>query len=162
MPAPELTCIICGEPSNGYHFCKTCYAKYGNHPIDLRIMLGDETEILDEWGNRKYKTESGVYVRSISEKTVMDWLWANDIRAVYEKEVFYKEKRTGEKKALKPDFYLPKYNLYIEFNGLTDPEYLKIKEYSMEIYKEKKMKVIVLNGKSIRNLDKSLGPELLA
>lgn len=30
----ELTCIICGEPSNGKHFCRSCYAKYKDRSVD--------------------------------------------------------------------------------------------------------------------------------
>ena len=34
----DLTCIICGEPSNGKHFCLNCYSKYKNKAIDLKIF----------------------------------------------------------------------------------------------------------------------------
>lgn len=47
----ELTCIICGEPSNGKHFCRSCYAKYKDRSVDIRITHCTETEILDEYGN---------------------------------------------------------------------------------------------------------------
>ena len=33
----ELKCLICNEDSNGKHFCKTCFNKYKNATIELKI-----------------------------------------------------------------------------------------------------------------------------
>ena len=33
----KLTCLICGKPSNGKHFCLDCWKKYKDKSIDLRI-----------------------------------------------------------------------------------------------------------------------------
>lgn len=33
----ELTCLLCGELSNGKHFCRTCYVKYKDRSVDIRI-----------------------------------------------------------------------------------------------------------------------------
>ena len=33
----ELTCIICGKPSNGKHFCIDCWNQYKVRSIDIRL-----------------------------------------------------------------------------------------------------------------------------
>ena len=66
----ELTCIICGEPSNGKHFCLKCWNKYKDKSIDVRITNCKEVEIIDAYGNLQYKCDDGRKVRSKSEKIV--------------------------------------------------------------------------------------------
>ena len=43
----ELTCIICGEPSNGKHFCYNCYKKYANKVLYLKVLKCKEFEKLE-------------------------------------------------------------------------------------------------------------------
>ena len=35
--ASELTCIICGEPSNGKHFCMKCYKEFANKVLYIQV-----------------------------------------------------------------------------------------------------------------------------
>ena len=69
----ELMCIICGEPSNGKHFCLKCYHKYKDRSVDIRIVNCRDTEILDAYGNLQYKCDDGRKVRSKSEKIISDF-----------------------------------------------------------------------------------------
>ena len=124
--ASDLTCIICGEDSNGKHFCYNCYSKYKDRSIDIRISNCRDTQVIDEYGNKSKKTKDGRSVRSLSEKIIIDYFFDNFIRVVYEKTVPYTNEKS-EHATLHPDFYLPDYNLYIEFNGLTNKSYLKQK-----------------------------------
>ena len=80
----NLTCIICGENSNGKHFCRNCYNKYKERSVDIRITHCTDTEILDEYGNLTYKCADGRKVRSRAEAMISDWLYHNKIRSVYE------------------------------------------------------------------------------
>ena len=73
----ELTCIICGEPSNGKHFCIKCWQKYKDKAIDLRITHCNSTQILDEYGNKTKKAKDGRFVRSLSEKIILDYFIVN-------------------------------------------------------------------------------------
>ena len=68
--ADELTCIICGEPSNGKHFCVSCYHEYKNRSVDIRLKNLKFETILDDYGNLKYKCEDGRYVRSLQEQSI--------------------------------------------------------------------------------------------
>ena len=154
----ELTCIICGRPSNGKHFCFKCWNKYKDRSVDIRITNCKETEIIDEYGNKKIVCEDGRKVRSRAEKIINDFFFTNKIRVVYEKEIYYAE--NGENKTLHPDFYLPDYELYIEYNGLTSKSYLKSKEYTLKIYNDLNLKVEILTDSDIDNINARLKPLL--
>lgn len=158
---PKLTCIICGENSNGLHFCKKCYAKYKDRSVDIRITNCSETEILDEYGNKQYKCDDGRKVRSRAEAIICSWLYNNKIRVKYEEPVYYIDEKTGETKELHPDFYLPDYELYIEYNELTNPKYLKSKEYTQKIYDKIGLKVIIMNDKDLLDVSACLKPKLI-
>lgn len=156
--ADELACIICGKPSNGKHFCKECYFKYKDRSIDIRIINCSGTQILDEYGNRKYTCDDGRKVRSRAELAIGNWLFNNKIRAVYEKEVYYEE--NGEAKTLHPDFYLPDQDYYIEYNELTNKPYVQSKEYTQKIYEKIGFKVIIMTDKDLENIAACLKPKL--
>ena len=159
-PSSDLTCIICGEPSNGKHFCTGCYHTYKDRAIDIRIMNCRDTQVIDEYGNQTKKAKDGRRVRSLSEKVIIDYFFDNYIRVVYEKSVPYINEK-GESATLHPDFYLPDYDLYIEFNGLNNKSYLKKKDYANKIYLEKGLKVEILEPKDIDDVEESL-PRILS
>ncbi len=150
-----ITCLICGENSNGKHFCRSCYFKYKDRSIDIRITNCNSTQLLDEFGTRTKKAKDGRYVRSLSEKIIIDYFFDNYIRVVYEKTIPYVNEK-GEEKQLHPDFYLTDYDLYIEFNGLTNKAYLKKKDYANKIYKEKGLKVEILESNDIDDIEATM------
>ena len=156
----DLTCIICGEPSDGKHFCKTCYFKYKDRSVDIRITHCRETQILDEYGNCTIVAPDGRKVRSRAEYMILSWLWEKRVRTVYEQRIYYEDETTHEQKELKPDFYLPDYNLYIEYNELKSKQYLKSKEYVMNIYQSKGKKVIIMTDEDLNDIGKCLCPLL--
>lgn len=154
----EITCIICGKPSSGKHFCKDCYYKYKNRSVDLRITNCIETQILDEYGNLQYKCADGRKVRSRAEMIINDFLFNNKIRAVYEETIFYKE--DNQDKTLHPDFFLPDFNTYLEYNELTKKSYLKSKDYAQKIYNSLSKKVIIMTDKDLMDIASFLKPKL--
>ena len=156
----ELSCIVCGEPSNGKHFCYNCYNKYKDRSIDIRISNCRDTQVIDEYGNKTKKTKDGRNVRSLSEKIIIDYFFDNYIRVVYEKTIPYVNEK-GEDANLHPDFYLPDYDLYIEFNGLTNKSYLKKKNYANKIYEEKGYRVVILESQDIDDIEGTL-PRILS
>ena len=102
--AEGLTCLICGEPSNGKHFCLSCYHKYKDKAIDLRITNCKEVKVLDQYGNLSIECDDGRMVRSRAEALISNFFYNNKIRSVYEKTVYYTDPETGEDKTLHPDF----------------------------------------------------------
>ena len=156
----DLTCIVCGENSNGKHFCYDCYNKYKERSIDIRISNCLYTQVIDEYGNKTKKTKDGRSVRSLSEKIIIDYFFDNFIRVVYEKTIPYVNEK-GEDAVLRPDFYLPDYDLFIEFNGLTNKSYLRKKNYALKIYEEKGYKVVILESQDIDDIEGTL-PRILS
>ena len=104
----DITCILCGEPSNGKHFCLKCYREYKDHSVDIRIKNCRDIEIIDKYGNKKIKTKDGRFVRSLSEKIILDYFFDHYVRVVYEKTIPYINEK-GENAELYPDFYLQDY-----------------------------------------------------
>lgn len=151
----ELTCIICGEHSNGKHFCLKCYHEYKDHSVDIRITNCRDVEIIDKYGNKKIKTKDGRFVRSLSEKIILDYFFDHYTRVVYEKTISYINEK-GENAELHPDFYLQDYDLYIEFNGLTNKTYLRKKDYASKIYASKGYNVAILDSNDINDIESAL------
>ena len=151
----DITCIICGEPSNGKHFCFKCYKEFKDHSVDIRITNCRDIEIIDRYGNKKIKTKDGRFVRSLSEKIILDYFFDHYIRVVYEKTIPYINEK-GENAELHPDFYLQDYDLYIEFNGLTNKTYLRKKDYVNKIYASKGYNVAILDSNDINDIEGAL------
>lgn len=151
---PEITCLLCGEPSNGKHFCYDCYLKYKGHSFDIRITNCRDVEMLDQYGNKNIYAENGIAVRSQSEARILDYLFNHNIKVIYERTIPYK-KENGEEAKLKPDFYLPDYDLYIEYNGYTGERYGKKVEYVQKIYKQEGYIVEFLSPEDIKKIDET-------
>lgn len=156
--ANDLTCIICGEPSNGKHFCYDCWAKYKEKSIDIRITNCKDVKILDQYGNLTIECDDGRKVRSRAEALISNFFYNNKIRSVYERTIYYEE--DGEDKTLHPDFYLPDYELYIEYNEIKKKSYLKSKEYTMAIYKKLGFKVVIMDDQDLNSIAGFLKPIL--
>ena len=154
----ELKCIICGKNSNGKHFCIECWNKYKDKSIDLRITNCKDCEVIDAYGNLTIECDDGRKVRSRAEALISNFLYNNKIRSVYEKTIYYEEK--GENKTLHPDFYLPDYELYIEYNEIKKKHYLKNKEYTKKIYDKLGFKVIIMDDKDLNSIAGFLKPKL--
>ncbi len=154
----ELTCLTCGNPSNGKHFCAKCYHKYKDRAIDIRIKNCTDIEILDQYGNLTIKCDDGRKVRSRAEALISNWLYKEAVRSVYEKTIYYTE--NGENKTLHPDFYLPDYELYIEYNEIAIKPYLKSKEYTKKIYESLGYKVLIMTDKELQDIEAYLKPAL--
>jgi hypothetical protein len=154
----ELTCIICGASSNGKHFCFECWNKYKDKSIDIRITNCKEVKILDQYGNLTIECDDGRRVRSRAEALISNFFYNNKIRSVYEKTVYYEE--NGESKTLHPDFYLPDYDLYIEYNEIKKKSYLKSKEYTKKIYEKLGLKVVIMDDQDLNSIAGFLKPIL--
>lgn len=155
----ELNCIICGENSNNKHFCYSCYKKYKDRAIDIRITNCKDVEILDAYGNLQYKCDDGRKVRSKSEKIISDFLFKYGIRTIYEKTVYYYPNE-NETITLHPDFYLPDFDCYIEHNGVDTKSYKANKAKTEEMYKSLGYKVIVTTENDLVDIEAKLKPIL--
>lgn len=159
----ELTCIICGEQSNGKHFCLKCYRKYRERTIAIEVKGCSEFTITDAYGNKDTKTANGLYVRSLSEKIIYDELFRRGIKCEYERTVTYKNEN-GEIKELHPDFYLTDYKLYIEHWGYLDSrnrEYEESKKFKEKIYQAKGYRLAATTSQDIKDIQTAIERLLL-
>ncbi|MDP2910626.1 MAG: hypothetical protein Q8N58_02485 [bacterium] len=96
---------------------------------------------------RKVRTKSGVRVRSRAERSIAEMFDDLELAYHYEKPLVLDGIR------IKPDFYLPKENIYVEFWGLTHlPGYNRIKERKQNLYKKHGIRVISLYPRDLGNL----------
>lgn len=154
----NTNCLFCGKPSNAKHFCFSCYSKYKTRSIDIRISKCANIEVLDYYGNKTFVCDDGRMVRSRAEALISNFLFNNKIRYIYEKPIYYVD--NNENKILHPDFFLPDYNLYIEYNELNEDSYLQSKEYVMKIYQKEKINVVIMTNKELCNISNFLIPKL--
>ncbi len=74
----------------------------------------------------------GHYVRSTWERGVADYLYLNEIEYEYEKHLF----DLGEGLRFRPDFYLPKYDVWVEVKGYeTDASREKFSRFIKKGYR---------------------------
>jgi len=107
---------------------------------------------------REYGTPSttrrGEQVKSKAEKQIADYFADNGIRYLYEWKaqtnvLIFKQTLAH------PDFYLPDYNVYVEYWGLVgaSKEYERIMKWKMAQYHSNHIKFVSLYPNNLRNLD---------
>ena len=99
--------------------------------------------------------KGGELVRSLSEKYVADFLFTHKVSYEYEKHIFL------EGKEIKPDFYLPTYDIYLEFWGMLErPDYFETFKWKVGMYNKHHINFIALNSDDLPDLDKRFGQKL--
>jgi len=105
----------------------------------------------------EFLTEDGHWVRSQGETLIDNWLYHNNLIHSYE----YRIQRGAIFK--KCDFFLPQYNLVIEYWGLSgNPSYEQAKRKKIDFYNENKIDLIELFPKDIYMLSEVLKSKLAA
>ncbi len=161
----ELTCIICGEPSNGKHFCKACYAKYKDKTLYVQIDKCTKFFKLDAEYQSEFTCDDGHMVKSLYEKTIDDWLFKERINHAYEPTL-----PIDKDHDIHPDWYIPEYNrvkdIYIEYWGIGDEnkKYAAIKNYKKAIYpklcEQEQITVLYLNQSDMKDINTNLKKKL--
>lgn len=104
----------------------------------------------------KILTNSGIKVRSRNEKKIANYLKSKNITFIYEHRLKLKNR------TYYPDFFLPDYNLYIEFFGWAHiPSYQKRMENKILFYSENNIRCIYLYLKGSKYIEKKLEEELI-
>lgn len=93
------------------------------------------------------RTDDGHMVTSDPEKMIDDLLYKNRIIHSYEPIVMLK---SHPKAVVSADFYLPKYDIYVEVWGDINEEYIKRKEIKQMYYKEDGIRVLEINCKEVK------------
>lgn len=106
----------------------------------------------NEYGNPR-KAIDGTVTRSDAEAKLYHWFLLNDIKCEYEYEIIKKRFwEPGYKRKFKPDFYLPEYDLIVEYSGLTGKYNYDINtSEKMEYYKKRNFKAIFIFPDELQN-----------
>lgn len=142
----KYRCIICGDKTDGVLFCKSCYFKYKDKILLLRVSNCSNITLLDDSYEGKYTCNDGHIVKSKSEAFIDNYLYEHNIKHAYEKSFPY---GPNPEDILHPDFYLPNYlgignDVYIEHWGYdnTNKEYTASKQFKLDIYRKNKTTLI--------------------
>jgi DNA helicase-4 len=102
---------------------------------------------------------NGETVKSKGEKKIADYFHENNIRYEYETSACSKG-LLFSREISKPDFYLPDFNVYVEYWGMVNTEngrkrngYVRNMKWKMAQYYENNIKFISLYPDNLCNLD---------
>jgi len=162
----ELLCIICGQETNGYHFCINCYQKYKNKQIVLKITKLSETQMMDEAYDGEYTCNDGHIVKSNAERNIDNYLYEKGIKHAYEPSI-----AVSKDKNIHPDFVLHSFkglnndqepiDVYIEYFGITNNKrYEETKEYKNKFYTKEHLTVIYLYDEDNKDVNASMNQKL--
>ena len=120
-------------------------------------VLSEYSEPKQEYGVKSV-TARGEEVRSLAEREIADYFARNNIKYIYEQGTMARS--FLRYKVVSPDFYLPEYDVYVEYWGLVDADdswtrerYIKSMKRKMAIYYENNMKFISIYPDNLKNLD---------
>lgn len=144
----QTTCLICGKPSYGYHFCKKHFSQFNNKIVFLKLNNLTQAEVIEAEYESDCVCSDGHLVKSRAEREIDDWFFDENIKHCYE--IAYD---IDGKHSFKPDWLLPKYvdgiDVYVEYFGIENsPRYESIKNYKLEKYKENHETVVIINGEA--------------
>jgi len=97
------------------------------------------------------RTVDEVAVQSQGEKRIGDWLAQNAIAYEYDERMI-----VGGDTRIRPDFYLPEFDLYIEYWGMDTSEYVDNMRHKRILYQREGKKLISLYKKDLENLEEIL------
>jgi len=111
----------------------------------------------EEHYHQRLLTDRGEVVKSWGEKMIADYFHAHNIKYQYEKPA---SDSSNRRVISRPDFYLPEYDIYVEYWGMVNTEepgkrreYVKGMEWKMARYRESGLKVISVYPKDLGHLD---------
>ncbi len=106
----------------------------------------DEVEVRDKY-EAKFRAEDGHLVRSTHEMLIDNYLFNHNIRHVYEKIVYSKINDDQ----CTCDWYLPDYDIYIEYWGMSTQKYLDEKKYKINIYNSNNLNLLSIEKEDLYN-----------
>jgi hypothetical protein len=105
--------------------------------------------------NKTVEARDGTVVQSEGERRIADWLTARGIAYRYDSKF-----RIIAEFQIRPDFYLPEMDVYIEYWGLDTPEY-KMSMYKKQmLYQQEGKRLISVYPKDLTGLDRLLTEKL--
>ena len=109
---------------------------YCRHCLDERELESHDFESMVEAAKAK-RTTGGTVVQSRGEKRIAEFLEAEGIAYYYDERY-----RISGADTVRPDFYLPEFDLYIEYYGMDTPEYNANRRRKQVLYQRAAKKLI--------------------
>jgi hypothetical protein len=98
--------------------------------------------------NKNIEAKDGCLVQSKGEQDIAGWLAKNNIRYKYDERF-----RILDGYAIRPDFYLPEFDIYIEYWGMDTNDYKIGMLKKQNIYQQQGKKLVSLYPPDRKNLD---------
>ena len=104
---------------------------------------------------KRLRTVNEVAVQSQGERRIGDWLARNGIAYSYdERYMIARDTR------IRPDFYLPEFDLYIEYWGMDTPEYVRNMQMKRILYQRAAKKLISISWRELDRVEQVLAEKL--
>ncbi len=127
---------------------------YCRHCLDEREIENVNFESTVE-GAKTRRSQGGTVVQSRGEKQIADFLENEGIRYVYDERY-----RIAGDAMIRPDFYLPEFDVYIEYFGMDTPEYRDNMLKKRFLYQRAAKKLVSVSYKDNDNLIEVLRQKL--
>ncbi len=150
-------CARCRQPLTAEESLRGIekYGKpYCHHCLEERT-LEDVRFNRDVEAAKCLRTTDGVAVQSRGEKRIGDWLAEKKIDYVYDARIVV----AGDI-AIRPDFYLPEFDVYIEYWGMDTPEYVETMKKKRFLYQRDHKKLVSLSFHDLDRLEETLALKL--
>lgn len=129
------------------NYCNHCF----DHTATTRRNF--ESEVEDQ---KKIRVCDGTLVQSDGEKRIAEWLAAHNIPYHYDARL-----RIIEGFQIRPDFYLPELDVFIEYWGMDTPHYKAGMHLKQELYMQVGKKLISVYAKEKDRIGEILAEKLL-
>ena len=120
-------------------YCRHCFAERQHDDADFSRNVE---------AAKRLATTDGVAVQSKGEKRIGDWLAAQHIAYEYDERMVI-----AGGFQMRPDFYLPEFDIYIEYWGMDTPEYVANMKKKRFFYQREHKKLLSLSYKDFDNLE---------
>jgi len=105
--------------------------------------------------NKKIEAKDGTLVQSYGERCISEWLSENGL--VYRYDAKF---RIINEFQIRPDFYLPELDIYIEYWGMDTPQYKMSMYKKQTLYQQEGKRLISIYPKDLNSLDSILRTKL--
>ncbi len=105
--------------------------------------------------NKTVEARDGTLVQSQGERRIAEWLTANGLAYRYDSKY-----RIIAEFQIRPDFYLPELDLYIEYWGLDTPQYKMSMYKKQTLYQQEGKRLVSVYPKDLPTLNQLLTTKL--
>ena len=155
--AAEHKCQRCGAKVSADEFARSAQAfqrTFCDRCFDETFLERRNFETRVEW-QKTILADDGTVVQSEGERRIADWLATHGLAYRYDA----KFRIIGEFQ-IRPDFYLPELDVYVEYWGLDTPQYKTSMYKKQTLYQQEGKKLISVYPKDLPQLDALLSAKM--